>query len=43
MIVAEDAGLRPISGVPIDDETLVAANVPEALRLALGIEARWRA
>lgn len=43
MIVAEDAGLRPISGVPIDDETPVATNVPEALRLALGIESRWRA
>ncbi|CAN7610414.1 hypothetical protein LJR034_004679 [Caballeronia sp. LjRoot34] len=38
-----DSWLRPISGVPVDDETPVATNVPEALRLALAIESRWSA
>lgn len=35
-----DCNLRPISGVPVDDETPIETNVPEALRLALGIESR---
>jgi hypothetical protein len=34
-----DSWLRPISGVPVDDETPVATNVPEAVKLAWGIEA----
>jgi|GEM_PF-1129548 len=36
----EDSRLRPISGVPVDDETPVETNIPEALQLALGIQAR---
>jgi hypothetical protein len=35
-----DAWLRPISGVPLADETPIETNVPEALKLALGIESR---
>ncbi|MDR5801187.1 hypothetical protein [Caballeronia sp. LZ001] len=35
-----DKSLRPISGVPLDDETPVAVNLPEAFKLALGIEMR---
>jgi hypothetical protein len=35
--------MRPISGVPLADETPIETNVPEALKLALGIESRWRA
>lgn len=38
-----DAWLRPIGGVPLNDETPIEINVPEALRLALGIESRWSA
>jgi hypothetical protein len=34
-----DRALRPISGIPLDDETPIETNVPEALKLALGIEA----
>lgn len=37
--VIRDCNLRPISGVPLDDETPIETNVPEALKLALGIEA----
>jgi hypothetical protein len=37
---ARDEFLLPISGVPLDDETPVETNVPEALKLALGIESR---
>jgi hypothetical protein len=37
---AMDSSLRPISGVPIEDETPIETNVPEALKLALGIESR---
>jgi hypothetical protein len=37
-----DSWLRPISGVPVDDDAPIATNVPEALRLGLGIESRWR-
>lgn len=35
-----DSILRPISGVPVDDETPIETNIPEALQLALGIQAR---
>ncbi len=37
-----DSNLRPISGVPLDDETPIETDVAEALRLGLGIESRWR-
>lgn len=36
----KDSWLRPISGVPVDDEMPVATNVLEAVKLAWGIEAR---
>lgn len=36
----QDRYLVPISGAPLADETPIEANVPEALKLALGIEAR---
>lgn len=35
-----DACLRPISGVPLEDEVPVSVNLPEAFKLALGIEMR---
>jgi hypothetical protein len=38
-----DAWLMPICGGPIEDETPIETNIPEALRLALAIESRWRA
>ena len=38
-----DEWLRPISGLPLDEETPLETNVPEALKLALGIESRWSA
>jgi hypothetical protein len=38
--IIPDAWLRPISGVQIDDETPIETNIPEALQLALGIQAR---
>lgn len=38
-----DSMLRPISGVPLADETPIETDVPEALRLGLGIESRWSA
>lgn len=34
-----DVFLRPISGVPTDDETPVETNIPEAVTLAWGIYA----
>lgn len=36
----EDSRLRPISGVPIERDTPVSVNLPEAFKLALGIELR---
>ncbi|MDR5825810.1 hypothetical protein [Caballeronia sp. LZ043] len=36
----EDSRLRPISGVPVDDEEPAVVNMPEAFQLALGIEMR---
>ena len=38
--IIADSMLRPISGIHLDDETSIDTNVPEALQLALGIEAR---
>ncbi|MDR5776269.1 MULTISPECIES: hypothetical protein [unclassified Caballeronia] len=35
-----DECLRPISGVPIEEETPVSVNLPEAFKLVLGIEMR---
>lgn len=35
-----DRWLSPITGMPVEDETPIETNVPEALRLALGIESR---
>ncbi len=35
----EDYMLRPVSGLPINDETPIEINVPEAVKLAWGIEA----
>ncbi|BBP99103.1 hypothetical protein BSFA1_42320 [Burkholderia sp. SFA1] len=35
-----DAWLRPISGFPLDEETPAEINLPEAFKLALGIEMR---
>ncbi|TCK39667.1 hypothetical protein B0G84_5007 [Paraburkholderia sp. BL8N3] len=35
-----DEQLRPISGVPVDDETPLEINLAEAMKLALGIEMR---
>jgi hypothetical protein len=35
-----DVNLRPLSGVPLDDETPIETNIPEAMQLALGIQAR---
>ncbi|TCK44003.1 hypothetical protein B0G84_2351 [Paraburkholderia sp. BL8N3] len=37
---APDSKLRPISGVPLNDETPIETNIPEAMKLALGIEMR---
>ncbi len=37
-ICVADKHLRPISGVPVADEKTVETNIPEALRLALGIQ-----
>lgn len=36
----EDRYLRPISGVPVNDEEPASVNMPEAFQLALGIELR---
>lgn len=38
-----DCNLRPISGVPLDDEAPIKTDVAEALRLGLGIQSRWSA
>ncbi|MDR5825846.1 hypothetical protein [Caballeronia sp. LZ043] len=35
-----DSWLRPISGVPVNDEEPADVNMPEAFQLALGIEMR---
>ena len=36
---AADFHLKPISGLPDEDETPIETNVPEAVKLAWGIEA----
>ncbi|WP_438391098.1 hypothetical protein [Caballeronia sp. DA-9] len=38
-ICVADKHLRPISGVPVFDETPIETNLPEAVKLAWGIEA----
>ena len=40
IVPCADSRLRPISGVPVDDEMPIETNIPEALQLALGIQAR---
>lgn len=39
-VFCPDDWLRPISGVPIENDTPVSVNLPEAFKLALGIEMR---
>ncbi len=38
-----DSWLRPISGVPLDNEAPIKTDIAQALRLGLGIESRWSA
>lgn len=37
---AADFHLKPVSGLPVADETPIETNISEAMRLALGIQAR---
>jgi len=47
LFTVRDANVRPISGVPVDDETPIEIDVSEAVKLTLGpdvkLPVRWPA